>query len=82
MKFNRTDHGNQRIYYTVKNRHGEKLLYCFMEDRFEGIELYRASMDGEPSHPVKVKTYADFELPPQTCKLSTKIHNYLKEQQK
>lgn len=46
-----------RVYYTTKNDHGEKLLYCLQYDgeRCGGVKLYRCTKDGEPSHTTPFK---------------------------
>ncbi len=64
LTFSHTDEGNCRLYYLAKNKHNQKLLYCFMEvHTVEGFKLYRCSLDGEPDK-IVVPTYeCKIEIP-------------------
>ena len=46
LKYNYTDTGNCRVYYTWKNSKGQKVSYCAMDNGYNGIpdiKFYRCS---------------------------------------
>jgi hypothetical protein len=55
FKLHSIDTGFCRVYYTTRNESNERIIYCIQDNGKEGVELYRCSRDGEPSHPVKFK---------------------------
>jgi hypothetical protein len=64
MKYAYTDKGFCRVHYKYKNKQGEWVMYCLMEDH-DTVKMYRCSMDGEPDYVVVPSLEdLDLELPP------------------
>lgn len=74
--------GHCQITYTTKNENGQRLVYCLQDqgEKFGGIRLMRCSQDNEPSHEVRLKGPASFEMPTGDSKLEEKVKQWIKNQ--
>ncbi len=80
FKLHSIDSGFCRIFYTTRNEHNERLIYCLQDDgRNMGVSLYRCSQDGEPSYKVKFKfdLKDNFEAPKGDTELEQNCKRYI-----